>query len=161
MPPHLRRDMAKERRWRGVIANWQASGISITEYCRLHDVPYRDLTNWRRIIRTRDLEQRTASPKVDHRTKKRAGRTQGDAIWPSEKVAQQPDTALQFPRRRQGSVDFAEVQLIDKQKDEEEQSGSDGGVVIEVVLPSGISLRLKAGCPLNFLSSVVSSLENR
>jgi hypothetical protein len=158
MPPHLRRDMAKERRWRGILANWQASGISISEYCRLHDIPYRDLTNWRRIIRARDLEQRTPSPKID-RTKKRARRA-GDAVWPASKTAPQSEPALPFPRRRRDAVDFAEVQLVDEHKNEEEGSPSDGDVVLEVVLLSGISLRLKACCPLNFLSSVVSVLEN-
>ncbi len=157
MPPHLRRDLAKERRWRGIIANWQASEISITEYCRLNDIPYRDLANWRRIIRARDLEHRTAGPSTE-RTNKRVRRRPASSVR-SREASQQPENSLQFPRRRQDSIEFAEVQLIDKQK-YAEQPSNDGNVVLEVMLPSGISLRIKACCPLNFLSSVVSALEN-
>ena len=143
MPPHLRRDLAKERRWRGIIANWQASDISITEYCRLHDIPYRDLANWRRIIRRRDHEQGAQHQKTN-RAEKKASRA--------------PETSAHFSRRLE-PVDFAEVQIVDKRKNTEEPRSA-GSAVLEVVLTSGISLRVNESCPLNFLSSVVKALES-
>ena len=83
MPPHPMRDLAKERRWRGIIAKWQASGISMTEFCRRNDVLYRDFSNWRRIIRVRDLEPE-APTKNYSREKKKAmqGKTAG---WPTRR----------------------------------------------------------------------------
>jgi hypothetical protein len=138
MPPHPMRDLAKERRWRGTIAKWQASGVSMTEFCRQNDVPYRDFMNWRRIIQVRDLEP-GAPTRNYSRDKKRAMRAKSTNGPPA-------------PR-----VEFAEIQVVDSPSTK--VRGEDA--VLEIVLPDGTCLRTKPGCSLNFLSSVISALEKR
>jgi len=157
MPPHPMRDLAKERRWRGTIAKWQASGISMTEFCRLNDVPYRDFMNWRRIIQARDLEP-DAPTRNYSRDKKRAMRaksTERPPAWAGNGSALLPKARAH--RLSPESVKFAEIQVVDSAS-----TGVRGeDAVLEIVLPNGICLRTKPGCSLNFLSSVISALEKR
>jgi excisionase family DNA binding protein len=59
-------------------------------------------------------------------------------------------------------VEFAQVHLVEQREHEilDSQNRTDSEA-IEVVLPSGIMLRLPPGCSLELLSSVVAILENR
>ena len=148
------RDRAKERRWRGTIAKWQASGVSMTEFCRLNDVPYRDFMNWRRIIQVRDLEP--DAPTRNHsRDKKKAMRAKsadGPPAWVGNGSALIPKA-----RAHRLSPEFAEIQVVDSPS----TTVPGEHAVLEIVLPDGICLRTKPGCSLTFLSSVISALEKR
>ena len=59
-------------------------------------------------------------------------------------------------------VEFAQVHLIEQREHEILDSRTQADrEAMEVVLPSGITLRLPRGCSLELLSSVVAILENR
>ena len=48
-------DPDKERRWRGTVCAWRASGLSIREYCRQHRLAESSFHFWRRELRERDV----------------------------------------------------------------------------------------------------------
>jgi transposase-like protein len=58
------RDPARERSWRETILDWQASGLSIRAYCRLHGLTETAFHYWRRELRRRDAKSglRPAAP---------------------------------------------------------------------------------------------------
>jgi hypothetical protein len=59
-------------------------------------------------------------------------------------------------------VEFAQVNLVEQREHEILDSRTQADrEAMEVVLPSGITLRLPPGCSLELLSSVVAILENR
>jgi hypothetical protein len=128
---NLTRDLTKERRWRETIAEWERSGITIIEFCRRRRIRYHDFINWRRILRHRDLEP-DAPTKNQSREKKK-------------------------PKHVLGRVEFAEVRVHESPG--AIAPGEDA--VLEIVLPNGICVRAKEGCPLSFLSAVISTLEKR
>lgn len=128
-------DMAKERHWRSIIADAIASGMSDAAYCRQHNLIYSQLRNWVKRLKQRDAQ--AAKTKLRART-------------------QQP------VHSREGTVEFAEVQITERQErcatappKEDEHS------MLEVIFPSGVKVRVASGCSLDLLSSVVSVLENR
>ncbi len=57
------------------------------------------------------------------------------------------------------SIGFAEVQVVDRVTRKKAKAESNAAE-LEVVLPSGITLRLAPGGSLDFLSSVIAALEN-
>ncbi len=48
------RNEAKERKWRGHVTAWRASGVGIREYCRRHQLSEPNFHAWRREIARRD-----------------------------------------------------------------------------------------------------------
>jgi len=56
------------------------------------------------------------------------------------------------------SIGFAEVQVVERST--RKQTAAESSADLEVVLPSGITLRLAPGGSLDFLSSVIAALEN-
>ena len=57
------------------------------------------------------------------------------------------------------SIGFAEVQVVE-QIARKKAKAETNAAELEVILPSGITLRLAAGGSLDFLSSVIAALEN-
>ncbi len=57
------------------------------------------------------------------------------------------------------SIGFAQVQVVE-QSTRKRAKAESNAIELEVVLPSGITLRLAPGGSLDFLSSVVAALEN-
>ena len=57
------------------------------------------------------------------------------------------------------SIGFAQVQVVE-QSPRKRAKAESSATELEVVLPSGITLRLAAGGSLEFLSSVIAALEN-
>ncbi len=57
-------DIAKDRKWRKIIADWQASGLNMSAFCRRENVKLGSLCDWRRVIQRRDAEM--ASKKKAH-----------------------------------------------------------------------------------------------
>lgn len=49
-----RRDVAKERRWRDLVGQCAASGLSVREFCRRERVTEASFYAWRRTIGERD-----------------------------------------------------------------------------------------------------------
>jgi transposase len=51
------RDRQREQLWRETMTAWQASGLSVRQYCRRHDLAEPSFYYWRR-----ELQQRDARP---------------------------------------------------------------------------------------------------
>ena len=157
------RDLAKEQGWRGIIANWQASDISMAEYCRLRDIDYRNLSKWRQIIRARDLELSQPKSTKNKQEQRRS--------VPLSRVATRVRQASRLGKSAPGqkalhrgsqSVEFAEVKLVDHPTVVSPGPAVPSEtVLVEIILSSGIKLRPNAACPIEFLSSVISILEKR
>jgi transposase-like protein len=48
------RDLHKEQHWRELLQRWQASGLSIADFCRQHQLAPPAFYAWRRTLRQRD-----------------------------------------------------------------------------------------------------------
>jgi excisionase family DNA binding protein len=71
---------------------------------------------------------------------------------PLEKAKQQPTKKI---------VEFAQVHLVDMQSRKSAGlSDKDVPTELEIIFPSGVKLRLTPGCSLEWLSSVITMLEN-
>jgi transposase len=57
-----RRDPHKERRWRQLVAQWQASGLSIRAFCASRGLSDQSLYWWRRELAARDRQAADACP---------------------------------------------------------------------------------------------------
>ncbi len=53
-----KRDPEKEKYWREVIARWQASGLSKSQFCAQENIKMASFCNWVSIIARRDIEAR-------------------------------------------------------------------------------------------------------
>ncbi len=58
---HLR-DPKREAFWRGVLARFDASGLSVRRFCARERVTEPSFYAWRRVLRERDTEARWKSP---------------------------------------------------------------------------------------------------
>lgn len=58
------------------------------------------------------------------------------------------------------AIGFAEVRVIEEHAAQVQESPS-VATPLEISLPSGVKLRVEAGCPMQLLASVVQMLENR
>lgn len=54
-------DVQKDRKWRKAIADWQASGLSMTAFCRRENLKLGSFCDWRRAIQKRDAAKATRS----------------------------------------------------------------------------------------------------
>jgi transposase-like protein len=52
----------RERLWRETMAAWRASGLSVRQYCRRHDLAEPSFYYWRRELRQRDGRRASSSP---------------------------------------------------------------------------------------------------
>jgi len=154
MPPLRNRDMMKEQRWRATFAKWEASGLTIVEFCRLNAVSYRDFTNWRRIIRERDLEP--GAPMKNYSREKKKSRVNNQQQSPSSQEVAQMSRA-QRGRLPPTQIEFAEIKVVEGRM----HSRHSEDEALEIVMPGGIILRAKPFCCLEFLSAVISALEKR
>lgn len=143
MPSAGQRDATKERHWRQVLVDWHATGLSGAEYCREKHLTYTQFNDWRKRLRKLDAE-------VENRNRHRRATAipQGMTIRPPH----------QKPQR---SVEFAEVQVVDREPQRAAMPIDKDATTLEVVFPDGVRLRLAAGCPTDLLSSVIALLENR
>lgn len=59
-----KRDQAKEQHWRGVLAEFAASGLSGRAFCAQHEISENLFHSWKRELRIRDQEsQQAVAPK--------------------------------------------------------------------------------------------------
>jgi hypothetical protein len=57
MVPGRARDEHKERQWRRRIEQWQASGLSVRDFCARHGLATASFYNWRRVLERRAAER--------------------------------------------------------------------------------------------------------
>src|SRR5436190_15443197 len=50
------RDPSKEKYWRGLVAEWQASGLSARAFCSQRQVTEASFYSWRRELQRRDAQ---------------------------------------------------------------------------------------------------------
>jgi hypothetical protein len=57
------RDLARERHWRGLVSEWQVSGLNVREFCSRRQLREANFYAWRRELQRRDARpaQRSAS----------------------------------------------------------------------------------------------------
>ena len=96
MPCAVQRSDAKEQHWRQVVADLQASGSGVTNYCRQKGIKVGQFDDWQRKIRDRDAEQ-SASNRL-----RMAAR--------AKKIAEKAK------REKRRSVEFVEVQVVDREQ---------------------------------------------
>jgi hypothetical protein len=142
--PRKPRDLAKEHYWRSLLEEWQASAINGAEYCRRHGINYSQFKDWQKIIRRRDAES------ADSRSVER-GRTRGR---PRKGAAAQAEV----PSAAQNPSEFVSAKL----RNSVVPSGTGRGAAdMDIILRCGTTLRINSMCPLSFVVTVVSALENR
>jgi transposase-like protein len=56
------RDRQRERFWRDAMAAWQASGLSVRQYCRRHGLAEPSFYHWRHELQQRDARPTAAAP---------------------------------------------------------------------------------------------------
>ncbi len=56
------RDEQKERRWRRWINQWQASGLSVRDFCRQRGLATASFYYWRRVLERRAADQVMFAP---------------------------------------------------------------------------------------------------
>ena len=144
MPRKGERDIAKERMWRGIIRDCQESGLSAPQYCTRENLKYTTFADWRRTISERDAEaKRTRS------TPNRSGQSSRIKKNLIEDPVDNQVASTVLP-------DFVPVSLIESRQ---QAPPVDTQSSLEVVLTSGIVLRVRSDCSLRLLQSVVSVLE--
>ena len=62
MAPGRAWDEHKERQWRRRIEQWQASGLSVRDFCARHGLATASFYNWRRVLQLRAAEKAAFLP---------------------------------------------------------------------------------------------------
>ena len=62
-----RRNLERERYWRGVIREQRASGLGISAFCREHEVPLSSFHQWRRKLKERQHQDDRAPRRSEAR----------------------------------------------------------------------------------------------
>jgi transposase-like protein len=141
MPRAGKRDRTEERHWRQIIADVQSSTLSVAEYCRQNGIKEHQYYRWLKNVRECDAEQ-----SANHRQRL---------------AARAKQIAYKAKREKRGVVEFAEVQVVDREHAHVAKPAADSAGMIEVVLATGTTVRISAGCSLELLASVLNLLENR
>jgi len=89
-------DFVKERQWRGIIRDWQESGLSMSAYCQREKIKLGQLSTWFKKIKARD-----------HARKSSASSEQSAA---SARPAPKSESSASS---KTGAPGFAEVHVID------------------------------------------------
>lgn len=136
------RDMAKELHWRELLAEFKASDLGPSRFCRNRNLPLPMFYRWRNKIAARDIE-------IGRKSKYNSRRKTGSV-------------AKSSTQHRQTSAEFAEVHLTNTSRNVEPEPISNSNTpALEIVLASGINLRIASHCSMNLLAAVVTVLENR
>jgi hypothetical protein len=124
-----RRDAAKERRWRALVAKHVASGLSVRAFCAAEGVAENSFYGWRRKLALRDVEAKAQSGKAKRRTQAAQSRRLDESRKSPSRFV--PVTLSQIPT----------------------------APAVEIALPSGLTLRVAAGCDEATLRIVLGALE--
>ena len=131
-----RRDVEKERFWRGVIERQHTSGLYVRAFCRRDAISEPSFYSWKRTIRERDVERgpRTATEQTARSLHSAA-------------VAR----AITTPPREA----FVPVSLV-----ESPPACAPTPAVIEIVVPGGYAVRVAAGCDADVLRCALTVLQS-
>jgi len=188
-------DPGKERYWRTVIADCEASGLSQSEYCRQHKINSVQMRNWKKRLKQRRVVTKvTPTISMQHAidgapvetellTRRQAAEYLGIseqtlAIWKCQNRYSLPVIKVgRLAKYKRSDLDrflskrtvdttadpeFAQVKVVDRQSQKSPGLSEESMIsALEVVLPSGVRLRLSDGCSSHLLSSVITLLENR
>ena len=64
MPKKGNSDPVKEKFWRKQISDFEASGMTLTEFCRSRGLSLKNFSNWRKRLSVRDAARKHAEPEV-------------------------------------------------------------------------------------------------
>ena len=128
-----RRDLAKELRWRELVAKHRDSDLSVREFCAAEGVAENSFYAWRRELALRDAESDTAKGDGEQKKLKNAS----------------PHPIRKSSTSSSGAAAFVPVTL----------SSLPHAAAVEMALPSGVTLRVAAGCDEATLRTVLSALE--
>ena len=143
MPKHGQRDLSKEEQWRRTFTDWDKTGLSGAKFCRQRGIIYSQFKDWQKKIRRLDAEIAQMSRILPTRQRRIVG-------------AAEPLTAHSSAR----ALEFAEVQVADPSGKQQPLTAVDRAAKqLEIVLATGTTIRLTAGCPVDWLSSLIASLE--
>jgi hypothetical protein len=131
------RDRAKERYWRGYVAAWRRSGLSVRDYCRSYGLSEPSFYGWRRVLTERERLRRV----------QRAGAGDHEAQQPAAAGERRSsrDTAAAVPLSP-----FVPLRLVDTPAPT---------AAVEVVLRGGRVVRVADGFAAPTLRAVVAVLE--
>lgn len=155
---HWERDEEKEKFWRKTIAEWMKSGLSVRAFCRKNNVPESSFNAWRRELSIRDREkqidgQPTAS--VDTVAPPAVLKDSRGRVIPARFHEARLQPASSPPSSE--PVQFVPLQLVSEQQEGETKKCGAGAV--EILSPSGITLRVNNDVDFAFLSQLLRSLE--
>jgi hypothetical protein len=60
-------DLVKERHWRGIIRDWQESGLSMSAYCLREKIKLGQLSTWFKKIKARDHARKSSASSANER----------------------------------------------------------------------------------------------
>lgn len=129
------RDPAKEQFWRRMLRQWKRSGLTIRDFCDFESLSEPSFYSWRRELAKRDQ----AGAEAERVSKPRS---------------------LRFERQEPGAT-FLPVHVVANERGVPGESTSGGNAHIEVHLPSGVRVRVPAGCNRQSLIEVLAALESR
>ena len=128
-----RRDLAKEQRWRELVAKHRDSDLSVREFCADAGVAENSFYAWRRELALRDAESADGA----------------DASEPKKLKHVSTQPKRKSSTSSSGATAFVPVAL----------SNLPHTAAVEMALPSGVTLRVAAGCDEATLRTVLSALE--
>lgn len=152
---HWERDEEKEKYWRGKIAEWEKSGLSLRGYCRRNQVPESSFNAWRRELWIRDRENMVGGTGMPEGTTGTVKDSRGRVIPASFRHADSV-TNSSSPKKSEESP-FVPLQVVDDAKAERIAPASKC-CSIELAYPDGRILKFDSGIDIAFLSQLIQSL---
>ena len=67
MPKKGESDPVKEKFWRKQISDFEASGMTVAEFCRSRELSDKNFSNWRKRLSVRDAARKQTEPDVSSR----------------------------------------------------------------------------------------------
>ncbi|MBX9947994.1 MAG: transposase [Candidatus Obscuribacterales bacterium] len=160
-PKQWERDDFKEKFWRDKITEWEVSGLSVSEFCRQHQISDSSFRAWRREICIRDREGTAfkggvgVTPSLPASVKDSRGR-----VIPAKfKQMCAAPVADMKPEQRLAPLSFVPLTLVED-KNEKARVSPAVPVAIEVQSPNGFVFRLNCDADLQLLSGLIKSMED-
>jgi transposase-like protein len=134
--PHLR-DPKLEQYWRSTVAKWITSGLTIRDFCRKHRLSEPSFYSWRRELAARDgtpVARPVTTPKPTASTRRSSTRSRPPRPTPRRSSASAPRPS------------FVALRVV-------------ADAPLELVLRSGLVVRVPPGYDAGHLRTVVAALE--
>lgn len=156
IPKQWERDKEKEKFWRQEIAEWQVSGLSVTEFCRRRNIPDGSFRSWRREISIRDREtgvskgSTSVTPSLPDKVKDARGR-----VIPArfKEMCAEAQAKKEMP--------FVPLTLVENHpKERPAPAVPVAPVYIEVQSPKGFTYKLNCDADVQFLSNFLKRIED-